>query len=93
VQIEVLEELRGLKHKAARERMAEFMSCMLYVPTPKGLWERAADLAWKMDRQGQTMQVTDLLIATCALEAQAAVLTLDSDFSRVPGLRAIRSLE
>jgi predicted nucleic acid-binding protein len=89
VQIEVL---RGLKHKTAHQRMAEFMDCMLYVPTLNALWDRARDLAWNMDRQGLVMQVTDLLIATCALEAEAAVLTLDSDFARVPGLRAIRSL-
>jgi len=89
VQIEVL---RGLKLKKAHERMAEFMGCMLYVPTRNAVWERAADLAWKLDREGKTMQVTDLLIATCALEADAAVLTFDSDFARVPGLRAIRAL-
>ena len=89
VQIEVL---RGLKHKTAHQRMAEFMGCMLYVPTLNAVWERARILAWRMDREGKTMQVTDLLIATCALEAEADVLTYDSDFARVPGLRAIRSL-
>jgi predicted nucleic acid-binding protein len=89
VQIEVL---RGLKQKTAQQRMAEFMGCMLYVPTLNAVWERAGELAWKMDREGKVMQVTDLLIATCALEADADVLTFDSDFGRVPGLRAIRSL-
>jgi len=89
VQIEVL---RGLKQKRAREHMAEFMECMLYVPTLNKVWERAGNLAWKLDREGKAMQVTDLLIATCALEAEAAVLTFDSDFARVPGLRAISSL-
>jgi len=39
------------------------------------------------------MQVTDLLIAACALEAEAAVLTCDSDFAGVPGWRALRSLD
>jgi predicted nucleic acid-binding protein len=87
-----MEVLRGLKHKAAHRRMAEFMGCMLYVPTLNAVWERAADLAWKLDREGKAVQVTDLLIATCALEAEAAVLTFDSDFVRVPELRAIRSL-
>ncbi|MEI9893897.1 MAG: PIN domain-containing protein [Chthoniobacter sp.] len=87
-----VEVLRGMKHKSAHQRMADFMGCMLYVPTLNTVWERAGALAWKMDREGKTMQVTDLLIATCALEAEADVLTFDSDFARVPGLRAIRSL-
>jgi predicted nucleic acid-binding protein len=89
VQIEVL---RGLKHPAARKRMQESMDCMLYVPTLNSIWEKARDLAWKLDRAGKAMQVTDLLIATCALESDAQVLTLDSDFERVPGLRVIRAL-
>jgi predicted nucleic acid-binding protein len=38
------------------------------------------------------MQVTDLIIAASALEADAAVLTLDSDFRRVPGLRSVTAL-
>ena len=88
-----IEVLRGLKLKTAQQRMADFMSCMLYVPTLNSVWERAGDLAWKMDREGKVMQVTDLLIATCALEAEADVLTFDSDFGRVPGLRAIRALD
>jgi len=88
-----IEVLRGMKHKTAHRRMADFMDCMWDVPTRNTVWERAAELAGKMDRQGRPMQVTDLLIATCALEAEAAVLTLDADFPRVPGLRAIRSLD
>ncbi|MDR3404336.1 MAG: PIN domain-containing protein [Chthoniobacter sp.] len=87
-----VEVMRGLKHKTAYQRMADFMGCMWDVPTRSTVWERATKLAWQMDREGQPMQVTDLLIATCALEAEADVLTFDSDFARVPGLRAIRSL-
>jgi predicted nucleic acid-binding protein len=90
VQVEVL---RGLKHKGAHERMKEFMGCMLYVPTLNAIWERVAALAWNLDREGRTMQVTDLVIAACALEADAVVLTFDSDFSRVSGLRTIRALD
>ena len=87
-----MEVLRGMKHKNAHQRMAEFMSCMIYVPTLNNVWSRATNLAWSLDRQGKVMQVTDLLIASCAIEAEAAVLTLDSDYSRVPGLRTLRFL-
>jgi predicted nucleic acid-binding protein len=89
VQVEVL---RGVKQQGPHRRMAEFMECMLYVPTLNNIWERAAKLAWSLDRQGKVMQVTDLVIASCALEAEAAVLTLDTDFGRVPGLRTLRTL-
>ena len=90
VQVEVL---RGMKHKKAHQRMADYMGCMLYVPTHNAVWERATALAWNLDRLGRSMQVADLLIASCALEAESAVLTFDSDFANVPDLRTLRSLE
>jgi len=89
VQVEVL---RGMKHKKAHQRVTEYMGCMLYVPTLNAVWERAAALAWSLDRLGRSMQVTKLLIASCALESDAAVLTFDSDFLNVPNLRILRML-
>jgi predicted nucleic acid-binding protein len=87
-----LEVLRGMKQKKALQRMTDYMGCMLYVPTLNGVWQRATALAWHLDRLGWSMQVTDLLIASCALESEAAVLTFDSDFANVPDLRIIRAL-
>lgn len=88
-----MEVLRGMIEKKAHQKMAAYMGCMLYVPTLNVVWERAAALAWTLDRQGKVMQVTDLLIAACAITAEAAVLTFDSDFGRVPGLRTLRELD
>ncbi len=50
VQVEVL---RGMKQKKAHQRMADYMGCMLYVPTLNNIWERAATLAWNLDRVGR----------------------------------------
>lgn len=86
------EVLRGVKMPKAHDKMAEVFGCMLYVPTRNVTWERVADLAWELDRKGLHMQVTDLVIAACALEADAAVLTFDSDFARVPNLPLGRTL-
>lgn len=89
----VAEVLRGMKIKNTHQRFATLFSCMIYVPTPNRIWERVTDLAWELDRVGRGMQITDLVIAACALDADAAVLTADSDFARVPGLRVLRRLD
>jgi predicted nucleic acid-binding protein len=86
------EVLRGMKHKKAHDRFAEYLGAMIYVPTLNHIWERAHRLAWHLDRAGKFMQVTDLIIAVCALEADATVLTKDSDFYRIPGLRVLEEL-
>lgn len=88
----MVEVLRGMKHPNASQRMATALSCMIYVSTPNPLWERTHKLAWALDRRGIVMQLTDLVIAACALESDAAVLTFDSDFRRVPGLRVLSRL-
>ncbi len=87
-----MEVLRGMKDKNAHRRMADYMRCMLYLPTLNSIWERVTALAWTLDRRGKVVQVTDLVIAVCALDAEAAVLTLDGDFARVPGLRTLQTL-
>ena len=87
-----VEVLRGIRLQAAYRRMADYLGCMRYVPTLNHLWQSVERLAWQLDRVGKTMQVTDLIIAASALEADAAVLTFDSDFLNVPKLRVIRQL-
>jgi predicted nucleic acid-binding protein len=86
------EVLRGLKHKSSLRHMREAMDCMLYIPTTNSVWERVERLAWDLDREGKSVQLTDLVIAACALEADAVVITLDSDFRRVPGLQTAPKL-
>lgn len=86
------EVLRGFKVRKIHVRFAELFGAMIYVPTANRIWERVAALAWELDRAGRAMQVTDLLIAASALDADAAVLTVDSDFSRVPGLQVLARL-
>jgi predicted nucleic acid-binding protein len=87
-----VEVLRGIKLPKAHAKMLQFLGCMSYVPTTNSIWERVSQMAWELDRAGKTMQVTDLVIAVSALHADAAVLTMDSDFYRVPGLRVISGL-
>ena len=87
-----VEVLRGLKPRSAHERMARYLGCMRYIPTLNKIWEQVASLAWRLDRKGCFMQVSDLVIASCALEADAAVLTFDSDFQNIPNLRVLDRL-
>jgi len=84
-----LEVIRGIKEPRPRQRLEAFMAVMQYVPTDERLWQEATHLAWRMDRTGQPIQATDALIAAAALSKGASVLTLDSDFQRVPGLHVL----
>lgn len=88
----VMEVCRGLRDPAILRRFRDRFSVMLYVPTANPVWERAAQLAWSLDRHGVVLPAPDLVIAACALQADAAVLSADAHFKQVPGLRVLHRL-
>ena len=88
----VLEVCRGRRDPNVLRRFQERFAIMLYVAAGNSVWERAGQLAWALDRQGIVLPGSDLLIAACALQAKAAVLTADAHFQQVPGLRVLTKL-
>ena len=84
-----LEVLRGMKNPRERDAMAAFFNVLCHVPTDNTLWEQATELAWEMDRRGQTIPAQDILIAACALRAGVPVFTADKHFENIPGLMVI----
>jgi predicted nucleic acid-binding protein len=50
-------------------------------------WQRAARLSFDLRRRGMTTALSDLVIASVALEHDLEVYTTDTDFQRIPGLK------
>lgn len=88
----ILEVCRGFREPKLLQHFRERFSVMTYLPTTNVIWDRAVQLAWSMDRQGHTIPAQDHIIAACALEAGATVLTRDTHFQQVPGLEVIAEL-
>jgi len=90
VQIEVL---RGRRDPNVLRRFRDTFAVMIYIASSNAIWERATQLAWALDRKGVVLLATDLVIAACALQVGATVLTLDAHFKQVPGLDVIETLD
>ena len=88
----LMEVCRGRREPSVYQRFRERFSVMIFIPATSSTWERATQLAWSLDRQGIVIPATDLLIATCALQAGAAVLTSDAHFRMIPGLEVLERL-
>ncbi len=71
----------------AKGALADYMGCLLYIPTLNNIWETAEELLWQTDRRGFKIPLTDALIAACAIKADGAVLSHDKHFRAIPGLR------
>lgn len=88
----IAEVTRGLRAPSLRQRFERDFAFMTCIATTANIWERAAQLAWTLDRQGTILHIPDLVIAACALEVDATVLTLDADFQKIPNLRVTSKL-
>ncbi|MEI6535494.1 MAG: PIN domain-containing protein [Verrucomicrobiaceae bacterium] len=87
------EVCRGERLQWRYESMRSAFAVMCWVPTSEKIWSEVTDLARNLAARGITMQISDLVIAVSALSADAAVLTLDSDFRQIPELQVIDKLE
>jgi predicted nucleic acid-binding protein len=87
-----VEVLPGVRNDAIKTDLGMMFEVMNDIPTDGDLWQSTAELAWKLDRRGIVLPVSDLVIASCALQLDIPLLTLDLDFSRIPGLKTRRTL-
>jgi predicted nucleic acid-binding protein len=85
-----MEVERGLKVERIRRRLSSFFDVLLNIPTTNRIWEEAAAQAWSLDRRGLILPAQDILIAVCAKEIGASVLSDDRHFDLLPGLRVLR---
>lgn len=84
------EVLRGMKVPRLRDRLAEFFSITEMVGTSAALWDEIWALAWRLDRSGRILPLTDIVIACCAKKIGASVMTNDRHFDAIPGIHVIR---
>lgn len=81
------EVLRGVIRPRARATLATFLDLLVHVTMDHRTWRETEDLAWRLDRSGRVLPLTDIIIAACAFRADAEVLTRDRHFEMVPELR------
>jgi predicted nucleic acid-binding protein len=81
-----IEVLRGVVNPRIRSYMAAFFDTLPAIPLSPVQLEDVAELAWRCDRRGIVLPVTDLMIASCAMKVGATVITRDRHFAAVPGL-------
>ncbi len=87
-----LEVLRGRSNPRVYQRFKERFALMIHLQSTQAVWEQAIQIAWNLDRRGLVIPAQDVLIATCALAHDAAVLTQDEHFRVVPGLAVFSDL-
>ena len=84
----VLYELRqGVKSEKERTLLANAFAALVYVEMNESLWFKAGELSALVKRRGKTIPLSDILIASLALEHDLTILTVDKHFEQIPGVK------
>ncbi|MEK6814604.1 MAG: PIN domain-containing protein [Nitrospirota bacterium] len=80
--IVAVEILRGARNRRDFDLLRETIFALPQIPIDEDVIQRASLWGFELDRRGETVSTTDLLIAAAAYR-RATLLHLDSDFERI----------
>lgn len=85
--IVLFELVQGAKSEVEKELIISQLSKLNYIEMSIPHWLRAGELAKAMKKKGLTLPISDILLATIALEYNLSIFTLDKHFESIPGVR------
>ncbi len=84
-----MHELLLLARDDEKEEFKKFLEVIKICPYDKDCIEKSVFIERELMQKGKLINRLDILIAAICLVQGAGILTLDEDFKRVPGLKAI----
>jgi len=86
----VMELLQGVKSRREEELILSAFQALTHLEMTSDLWTNAGRLAARLRSDGNSIPLSDIIIATLALQHNCAVLTIDRHFELIPGLSTSR---
>lgn len=85
----IFELLQGIKSREDKNNVLSVLANLPYVEMTKKVWQNAANLSFSLKMNGITLPLSDIFIATLAIENDCSVLTLDNHFCQITDLKTI----
>lgn len=83
------EVAQGIRSERERRTLLPALEALDFLEMDRATWLRAAGISAALRRGGITIPMSDIVIASLALEHDLPVLTVDPHFSEVPGLKVL----
>lgn len=84
------ELIQGIKSSGEEILVLNALQAVTHLEMSAELWIKAGRLSAKLRGNGHTLPLSDLVIATLALEHGLTVLTVDGHFDEIPGLKVAK---
>ena len=83
----ITELLQGVKTENELKLLSDHIDALIYLECGINHWKKAGQISFKLRKSGLKIPVTDVIIATVAIENGAFVYTLDNHFKHIPDVR------
>ncbi len=87
----IAELLQGIKGIKEEEQLSDVLTGIPALELTTDIWIRAGKTSLSLRRKGINLPLTDVAIATLAIEHHLPIFTLDKHFEQIPGLKIYRS--
>ena len=85
--IVLYELIQGIKNSEEETLVLSAMQAVTHLEMSAELWIKAGRLSAHLRKNGDTLPFSDLVIATLALEHDFSILTIDTHFDLIAGLK------
>jgi predicted nucleic acid-binding protein len=88
----LFELLQGIKSPREEAQVLSAFQAIPHLEMTGALWIKAGQLSSQLRKNGYTLPLSDIIIATLALEHTYSLLTVDRHFDAIPGLTVIKAV-
>ncbi len=83
----MFELLQGVRSEPEKSRILNMLLNLPYVEMTNILWQKSAELSISLKKEGLNLPMSDIFIATIAIENNLSVFTIDKHFEQIPNLK------
>ncbi len=87
----MFEVLQGMKSEDEKNEILNNLTSLPYAEMTKKSWQRSAELSIVLKKSGGTLPLSDIFIATIAIENDLSIYTIDNHFTQVPDLKLYKA--
>lgn len=84
--IVLFELVQGVKSENEKAKILDALSDLEYVEMTKKLWQKSGEMSASLKKKGLNLPLSDIYIASIAIEHKLSIFTLDKHFEQIPGV-------
>ncbi len=89
----IAELLQGLKGFREEQKISDLLMAVSSIELTTDLWIKAGKMSLFLRRNGIDLPLTDIAIATLAMDHSLSIFTLDRHFEKIPDLKLYKNLD